>query len=30
MGGLMIVTSSIAILLLWFVVRPKTVPALTH
>ncbi|MEO8906909.1 MAG: multidrug effflux MFS transporter [Microbacteriaceae bacterium] len=30
MGGVMIGTSTIAVLALWFVVRPRTVPALTN
>lgn len=30
MGGVMAVTSAIAILSLWFIVRPKTVPALSR
>jgi len=30
MGSVMMVTSSVAILSLWLLVRPRTVPALTH
>jgi DHA1 family bicyclomycin/chloramphenicol resistance-like MFS transporter len=30
MGAVMIGTSVVSVLALWFIVRPKTVPALAH